>query len=594
MTKKIAEIANAHEGSVNRAINIAKLAGAAGADAVKFQIYFGDDLLTSNHPRYEHFCNQSFSKKEWRHIISESKKYNKEIIADVFGKKALETAMSNKVDGIKIHSSDLSNTPLIEECAKTNLPIYLATGGSTIIEIKDAVKTIKNTNFKNEINLMHGYQAYPTQIKNNDLNRILELKRIFGDMVTYGFMDHTDASYEHSIYLPATAIALGCSVIEKHITDDRSLKGVDYYSSLERNEFKKFVSFCNNVDRYLGKQSFERSKDEEVYRSTVKKVFVASKEIKKGTVINKDNVEMLRSPEVGISKYDIINNKLAIRNIKKGDLILSDAFDRKVLAIVVARSKSTRLKGKASLNIGSVTSLEHLFKRLELSKNKKYINEYVLCTSNDSSDDDLAQFAESIGLTVFRGDEENVLKRMMLAVSNYPEYSTILRVTGDDILIEPNYLKKTIQYHFKVNADYTDAKLLPSGTEVEVFESSVLSFLSKWCVDTSGTEYLTNYITENSHLFECASLPVDDNETIDARLTLDTKEDYFVINELINYFITLNKEFTYTLKDIVNYFKENPEKININKDIVQKKIPKKFSTEIDYDALCSDLNKQID
>ena len=118
MIKKIAEIANAHEGSPERAIKIAKIAGEAGANAVKFQIYFGSDLLTKNHPRYEHFCNQSFSEKEWGNIFKESRKYNDEIIADVFGFKALEVAISNNVNGIKIHSSDLSNIPLIEECAK--------------------------------------------------------------------------------------------------------------------------------------------------------------------------------------------------------------------------------------------------------------------------------------------------------------------------------------------------------------------------------------------------------------------------------------------------------------------------------------------
>ncbi len=588
MIKKIAEIANAHEGSIDKAIELAKAAGNSGADAVKFQIYFGDDLLTNDHPRYDHFCKQSFNEKDWSYIITESKKYNKEIIADVFGIKALKTAILNEVDGIKIHSSDLSNIPLIEESAKANLPIYIATGGSTIIEISDAINTLKRLNFKKEINLMHGYQAYPTKIDNNDIYRISELKKIFGNNVTYGFMDHTDGSNIHSIYLPAIAIALGCTVIEKHITDDRSKKGVDYYSSLEKDEFKKFTSFCDDVKKYLGKEGFERSADEEVYRSTVKKVFVASKDIKINTSINKDNIEMLRSPNIGISSYELIKDKYSTKEIKKGDLITSENFDRKVLAIVVARSKSTRLEGKASLKVGSVSSLEHLFKRLDIAKSKHFLNDYVLCTTEDSSDDDLSKFAESIGVKVFRGDEENVLKRMMPAISAYPYHSTILRVTGDDILIEPNYLKKTIDYHFKVNADYTDAKSLPSGTEVEVFEASILRFLIKYCKDTSGTEYLTNYITENSHLFDCASLPVDKNETINARLTLDTLEDFELINGLINHFKNIDKEFNYTLEDIVTYFSNYPEKLDSNKDIVQKKIPKKFSTEIDYKSLFLD------
>ena len=588
MIKKIAEIANAHEGSVDRAIKIAKIGAKAGADAVKFQIYFGSDLLTKDHPRYKHFCNQSFNEKEWEKILKESRKYNKEIIADVFGLRALEVALINQVDGVKIHSSDLSNIPLIEECAKANLPIYLATGGSTLIEIKNAVSSIKNINFKHEVNLMHGYQAYPTNINNNDLYRISELKKIYGETVSYGFMDHTDGENSHAIYLPATAIALGCTVIEKHIIDDRSKKGIDYYSSLEKKEFEKFVAFCDDVEKYLGKKDFTRSKDEEIYRTNVKKVFVASKNIQKNSRLNKDNLEMLRSPDIGISDYELIKDKISNKKILKGELISSANFDRKVLAIVVARSKSSRLKGKASLKVGSVSSLEHLFKRLEYCKNNKFIDEYVLCTTEESSDDELVAFTESIGVKVLRGDEENVLKRMMVAIKTYPEYSTILRVTGDDILIEPNYLKKTIEHHFKLNADYTDAKLLPSGTEVEVFESSVLKFLLKWCTDTSGTEYLTNYITDNSHLFDCASLPVKRNETINARLTLDTKEDYKLINDLINYFKDQDKEFTYTLSDIVNYFKKFPKKLDTNKNIIQKKIPKKFSTEIDYIGFCSE------
>lgn len=589
MIKKIAEIANAHEGSPERAIKIAKIAGEAGANAVKFQIYFGSDLLTKNHPRYEHFCNQSFSEKEWGNIFKESRKYNDEIIADVFGFKALEVAISNNVNGIKIHSSDLSNIPLIEECAKSNIQIYLATGGSTLIEIKNAVFAIKKQNIENKINLMHGYQAYPTQINNNDLFRISEFKKSFGNNVTYGFMDHTDGSDENAIYLPATAIALGCSVIEKHITDDRSKKGIDYYSSLELEEFRKFVSFCDNVEKYLGKKHLVRSEDEEKYRATVKKVFVASEDIDKGSKINKDNIEMLRSPSKGISDYNLLKNKVSNKKILKGELITSKDFERKILAIVVARSKSSRLKDKASLKVGTVSSLEHLFKRLEISRNKNFIDKYVLCTTEDPSDNELAKFAKSIGVEVFRGDEENVLKRMMSAISKHPDYSTILRVTGDDILIEPYYLKKTVDHHFKVNADYTDAKLLPSGTEVEVFESSVLKFLMKWCKDTSGTEYLTNYVTENSHLFDCASLPIKQIETIDARLTLDTQEDYDLINGLITYFIDLDKEFTYELEDIINYFKKYPDKINSNRSVVQKKIPKKFSTQVDYLGFCSEI-----
>ena len=588
MVKVIAEVANAHEGSVERAIKIAKDAGESGADAVKFQIYFGPDLLTKDHPRYEHFCNQAFNEDEWHLIISEARKYNKSIIADVFGMEALKVAIFNQVDGIKIHSSDLSNIPLIQESAKANVPIFLATGGSTIIEIKDAINALRLLDFKHEINLMHGYQAYPTKINNNDLLRISKLKEFFGDNVSYGFMDHTDGSDPHSVYLPALAISLGCSVIEKHIIDNRDKKGIDYYSSLEKDQFIKFIDFCKDAELYLGNNNLEISEDEKIYRSSVKKVFVAARDIDKNNRLLKNDIEMMRSPKIGVSNFKTLQNKKATKLIKRGELITSSNIDRKVLAIVVARSRSSRLKGKATLPVGNVTALEHLFKRLELAKKSEYINEFVLCTSNNSSDDDLAYFVNSLGVKVFRGDEENVLKRMMSAVAAYPEHSTVLRVTGDDILIEPNYLKKTLDYHFEMNADYTDAKALPSGTEVEVFESSVLKFLIRWTKDSSGTEYLTNYITENSHLFDCASLPVPDDETINARLTLDTEKDYSLIKGMIDHFITIDKEYDYELSDILEYFYKFPERIDFNKDITQRKIPKKFSTEIDYIKLCSE------
>ena len=588
MVNIIAEVANAHEGSVDRAIKIARDAGESGADAVKFQIYFGPDLLTKEHPRYKHFCDQAFDIDEWQLIISESRKSNKAIIADVFGMEALRVAISNNVDGIKIHSSDLSNIPLIQESAKAGVPIFLATGGSTLIEIKDAIDALRLSGFEHEINLMHGYQAYPTKINNNDLYRILKLRDFFGDTVSYGFMDHTDGSNPHSIYLPALAISMGCSVIEKHIIDNRSKKGIDYYSSLEKDEFIKFVNFCKDAELYLGKKNLERSEDEETYRSNVKKVFVAAKNIGKNVSLLKNDIEMMRSPNNGLSNFKSLQNKKTIKPIKSGDLITSLNIDRKVLAIVVARSQSTRLKGKATLPVGNVTALEHLFKRLELAKDSMFIDEFVFCTSDSKSDDSLANFVASLGIEVFRGDEENVLKRMMSAIASFPEHTTILRVTGDDILIEPNYLKKTLDHHFKMNADYTDAKALPSGTEVEVFESSVLKFLIRWAKDSSGTEYLTNYITENSHLFDCASLPVLDDETINARLTLDTEKDYSLIKEMIDYFITIDKEYDYELSDILEYFNKFPGRIDFNKDIIQRKIPKKFSTEIDYIKLCSE------
>ena len=113
-TKVIAEIANSHQGDVYNAIKLANLSIMAGADAVKFQIYSADELLHKNHKRYEHFNNQSFNPKEWDQIFKSLKRKKAKIYCDVFGEESYKIAISNKVDGFKIHSSDLINKKLLE------------------------------------------------------------------------------------------------------------------------------------------------------------------------------------------------------------------------------------------------------------------------------------------------------------------------------------------------------------------------------------------------------------------------------------------------------------------------------------------------
>ncbi len=580
MVKIIAEVANAHEGNHLRATEIALQAVRAGAYAVKFQIYFGSDLLTRDHPRFQHFCEQSFSRKQWIEIVSEVKKSGTKVFADIFGLEALSVALECDVDAIKIHSSDLSNTTLSQACARTGLPIFLAVGGSNLREISDAICDIREVNHNQKIILLYGYQAYPTKIENNHLVKIEGLKNIFGDEVEYGFMDHTDGGTDHAVTLPTLAIALGCTYIEKHITDDRSKKGVDYYSSLEKDEFQKFVAHCISSEKYLGDMSFDMCSEELRYRNTVKKIWVASKDLKRGHSLNVSDLVMKRSPKIGHQDIKRLLGKKLNKSIPKDTPINRHDINIKVLAIVVARSKSTRLPGKATLPIASVGALEHLFARLDIAKDRQLLTTVVFCTTTDNSDDGLANLASDFNVPVFRGDVDNVLKRMSLAFEAFSDHELVLRITGDDILCDPTYLGKTIDFHLSTGADYTDAKALPSGTEVEVFDSSVLRYLLRYAHDTSGTEYLTNYIADNKHIFSCESLPVDSCHQVNARLTLDTPEDYLVINTMIQKFAEMGKEFNYTLDDISEYFLENPSELAKNRQIIQRKIPLQFDTRI--------------
>ena len=401
-------------------------------------------------------------------------------------------------------------------------------------------------------------------------------------------MDHTDGGINEAITLPGLAIALGCNYIEKHVTDDRSLKGVDYYSSIESDQFTVFSDYCSSVEKYLGNIAQNMCDEELHYRDTVKKVWVSTRELNEGEIIQDDDLVMRRSPRQGLHDIKKLLGKKIIKTIPVGSPVTRESIEVKVLAIVVARSQSTRLPGKATLPIASVGALEHLFKRLEVALSDGSITNLAFCTTADSSDDQLAKLAASLGIQVFRGDVDNVLKRMSLALAEFSDHDLVLRITGDDILCDPEYLKKTVIYHCEMGADYTDAKALPSGTEVEVFDSSILRYLLTNAIDNSGTEYLTNYITDNEHLFNCQSLPVCSEHSIQARLTLDTSEDYSVIGKMIDTFAKDGKEFNYTIEDIANYFKEYPEELLRNKKIEQRKIPLEFDTSIAVSKDCID------
>ena len=118
-TEVIAEIANAHQGSAETAFKLALASYNSGADAIKFQIYFAEEMLNKDHDRYEHFKNQSFNHKTWDYLIQRLKKKKIKIYCDIFGVKAFKVARKNNVDGYKIHSSDLNNIRLLNLIKKT-------------------------------------------------------------------------------------------------------------------------------------------------------------------------------------------------------------------------------------------------------------------------------------------------------------------------------------------------------------------------------------------------------------------------------------------------------------------------------------------
>ena len=157
----------------------------------------------------------------------------------------------------------------------------------------------------------------------------------------------------------------------------------------------------------------------------------------------------------------------------------------------------------------------------------------------------------------------------MISAIKQKKTDLVIRVTGDDILIDPYYLDKTIDFHLENNFEYTDNKALPSGTEVEIFNKEILKKIHFLAKDPSGTEYLTFYIKKNLNFFKTGSLKIKEKVHKKLKLTLDTPTDYKIIKSFLEGMHKQNKLFSYTLDDILKFYTKNSKLFKKNKKTIK-------------------------
>lgn len=581
MTRKvevIAELANAHQGDPLLAYQLADEAIKANADAIKFQVYFADELLTRDHPRFEHFKKQSFSRSTWLQLLKHYTSQGVRVYCDIFGDTALKIALDSGVFGVKVHSSDMGNSNLLKRIPK-DVGLLLSAGGTTAPELVHALQAVSAGERKIKPVLLHGYQTYPTPIADSNLARLHWLKEQFGSVAQVGYQDHVDGEHDFATTLPLMAIAMGAEVIEKHITLDRAAKGVDYYSSLNPPEFKELVEKVRLATQSIECMPESFSPSEHVYRQTVKKQWVAAADLPVGHILRCQDLQMKRVPVTDVEPVPL--EKLLGRPLKSAvkaeQIITRDLVPAIIWACIVARYQSSRLPGKALKEVTpGVSALSHLFARV---KQMNCVDNIVLCTSLEPEDDHLERVANSAGVSCYRGSVLDVLGRMLGAVGDEP-VDLVLRITGDDILLDPDYADQSIHEHLQKNAQYTSSKLLPSGTELEVFDTDLLQLISKSAEDRTGTEYLTTYINENGDHFRKNQLNVLPHHRHDWRLTMDTPEDFEVICALLKHMQHMGRGTTYNLDDIVDFFDEYPEILEINGMVRQRSTPPEVNTRL--------------
>ena len=298
----IAEIASAHDGDYNIAKNIVNSAIASCADAVKLQVFKRSSLLIKTNPYYENFGEVELSENNWLKLISDISKKNIDLIIEPYDLESFNLCESTGfVKSYKIPASSLNEKDLLSEIRKTKKQVYIGIGGAKKNEIEQTISFFH----KKSITLLSGFQNFPTKIEDSNLWQISKLKKDY--KCNIGYADHIDAEdITMRFIIPSMAVAKGATVIEKHITDDRSRKGRDHYSALEPNEFKQFVDLMHNLHEALGSDNgWVLSQAEIEYRAFSKKVAVTSRNISSGEKFESSDVVFKRTNHQGLSLIDI-------------------------------------------------------------------------------------------------------------------------------------------------------------------------------------------------------------------------------------------------------------------------------------------------
>lgn len=322
----IAEMACAHQGDLQQAIDLVNVAAKANADAVQLQIINRKLYCNPKYKDYDEYGKLEFSPEDWAKIIDVIKENDLLFFAAGYDISSIQLSIDKDVDAFKVHSSDLSNPEVLTAVGKSKKPVFLSTGASRIDEITKAMDILK-TNGTEEIVLMHGYQAFPTKIEDTHLNFIKTLKKLFG--LNIGFYDHVDGGSILAKIIPIMAIGYGAQVIEKHYILTRLDKGIDYESSLDKENFIEFGVTLRECEKSIGSSKTRNfTEGEKWYRVYCKKNIVSWEPISKGTKITREHVRFVRSdPGIAPDKFDEIEGRIVKKDIEKYHILSYEDFE---------------------------------------------------------------------------------------------------------------------------------------------------------------------------------------------------------------------------------------------------------------------------
>lgn len=333
MSKKVFIIAEAgvnHNGSIEIAKKMIDEAKRAGADAIKFQSFKAELLVSKkaekaeyqkkltdrNESQFEMIKKLELDEESQKQLFSYCKKKKINFLLSPFDLDSIDLLNKLGLGTFKIPSGEITNLPYLRKLGKLDKKIILSTGMADLGEIEDALDILIVSGTKKEnITVLHCNTEYPTPFGDVNLKAMITIKNAFN--IEVGYSDHTPG-----IEIPIAAVALGAVVIEKHFTLDKNMEGPDHKASLEPSELKAMVEAIRNIEKALGDGIKKPSKSEINNKPIARKSLVAIKEIKKAEIFTEENIGIKR-PGNGISpmRWDEVIGKTAGKDFKIDDLI---------------------------------------------------------------------------------------------------------------------------------------------------------------------------------------------------------------------------------------------------------------------------------
>lgn len=333
----IAEAGVNHNGDVGLALELVKAASEAGADVIKFQSFKTNLLVSKNAPTAEYQRKQTSINNQFdmlkeleltddaiRQLFAQSTKSNIEFMSTPFDIQSAKHLVGLGMAQIKVPSGEITNLRLISELATFNKHMIVSTGMSTLDEIQNVSKLILEVRNRNEFNeplkskltFLHCTSNYPASLDDINLNAMQTMREMVG--VPVGYSDHSEG-----ILVPVMAVAMGATIIEKHLTLDRNLPGPDHKASIEPKEFSEMAKQIREAECALGSPQKIMCESETKIRDIVRKSVTLKVDKDAGDCLLETDLILLR-PGTGIEPVfleQVVGKKL-LKAMRSGSTLL--------------------------------------------------------------------------------------------------------------------------------------------------------------------------------------------------------------------------------------------------------------------------------